>query len=106
MVAFARAAEIPAETQHAKLMELLRRNADTEYGRRFGFATIRSPAEYAEREPLKSPLDHQPYVARMMKGERGILTADPPVYYTRSTGSSSAPKFVPVTDSYREKNAR
>ena len=101
MVAFARAAEIPAETQHAKLMELLRRNADTEYGRRFGFATIRSPAEYAERVPLMSPLDLQPYVARMMKGERGILTADPPVYYTRSTGSSSAPKFVPVTDSYR-----
>lgn len=101
MLRFAHAAERPLETQRAKLAALLARNADTEYGRRFGFASITSQAEYARRVPIVTPDDVQPYVDRMMRGERHLLTADPPVYYTRTTGSSGAAKHVPITDSYR-----
>jgi hypothetical protein len=100
-VRFARAAERPGDTQQAKLAELLRVNAHTEYGEAHGFSSIRSPAEYARRVPLLTPDAFQPFVEREMRGERNVVTAEPPVYYTRTTGSSGAAKHVPITASYR-----
>ena len=101
MLRFAYAARRPRETQRAKLAELLARNAETEYGRRYGFASIASPADYARRVPIVTPDEVKPYVLRMMRGERDVLTAEPPVYYVRTTGSSGDAKHVPITDAYR-----
>jgi hypothetical protein len=101
LLRFARAAEHPAEAQLAKLLELLGRNANTEYGRAHDFASIRSAADFARRVPIVTPTELQPFVDRMMRGERHVLTADAPVYYTRTSGSTGVQKHVPITPSYR-----
>ena len=89
-------------SQTERLFALLRANADTVVGRAHGFAAIRSADEFAKRVPLVTAKEIGPLVAREMSGERRVLTADPPVYYTRSTGSTGAPKHIPVTESYRK----
>ncbi len=99
--AFERACRDVREAQTARLLSLLRANQSTAYGRAHGFADIGSPEDYARRVPLSTAADLDPWVRRQMAGERSMLTADPPVYYTRSTGSTGAPKHIPVTDSYR-----
>ena len=75
-------------SQTERLFALLRANADTVVGRAHGFAAIRSADEFAKRVPLVTAKEIGPLVAREMSGERRVLTADPPVYYTRSTGST------------------
>lgn len=100
--AFARAARRPGETQAARLLELMRRNADTEYGRAHGFADVTSPAAYARQVPLLTAAELDPFVKRLMAGERRLLTVDDPVYYVRTTGSTGDCKHIPVTASYRE----
>ena len=82
------------------------RNAATEIGRRYGFADITSPAEYARRVPLSTAADVEPAVARLMRGERNILTAEAPLFYGRTTGSGGAHKHVPITPSYRRELQR
>jgi hypothetical protein len=101
-VRFALAAVHPGETQRAKLLDLVSRNAGTEYGKKHGFSSISSPAEYAARVPLLTPDEFQPFVEREMRGERNVITAEAPVYYTRTTGSSGAAKHVPITAAYRK----
>jgi hypothetical protein len=101
MIRFARAAKTPTETQRHKLLAMLARNADTEFGREHGFASIRSVEDYVRRVPVVTPTELQPRIDRLMKGERNLLTADAPVYYTRTSGTSGAAKHVPVTQSYR-----
>ncbi|HUS67319.1 MAG TPA: GH3 auxin-responsive promoter family protein [Kofleriaceae bacterium] len=99
--AFALAARDPGATQEARLVGLMRKNADTEYGRRHGFSDITSPATYARRLPLMTPADLEPWVDRLMAGERKLLTAADPVYYVRTTGSTGNAKHVPITAAYK-----
>lgn len=87
--------------QTAHLLSLLRANAGTEYGRAYRFDTIDSPEAFAKSVPLIRAPELDPWVQRQMSGERNLLTAEAPVYYTRSTGSTGTPKHIPVTDSYR-----
>ena len=76
-------------------------NADTEYGRLHGYATIRTPAEFAARVPLVTYADLEPYVRRLMAGERGLITAEAPIFYALSTGTTGGVKQIPVTPAYR-----
>ena len=99
--AFAHATRDPGAAQEQRLRELMQRNADTEYGRAHGFAEITTPAAYARRVPLMTPADLEPWVARLQAGERKLLTADEPVYYVRTTGSTGNAKHVPITAAYR-----
>jgi hypothetical protein len=98
---FMAAAADPEAAQTARLLDIVGRNAQTEYGRRFDFAGVRSPADYAERVPLVRYEDLSPYIQRSMQGERTLLTAEPPVHYVRTAGSSGAPKDAPITATYR-----
>lgn len=99
--AFDRAAADPVRAQEAYLLALLAANADTEYGRKFGFRGIRTPAEFAARVPLVTYADLEPYVQRLMAGERNLLTAEAPIFYALSTGTTGGVKQIPVTPAYR-----
>ncbi|MBX7098323.1 MAG: GH3 auxin-responsive promoter family protein [Myxococcaceae bacterium] len=87
--------------QEAKLRALLSAHRDTEYGRAHGFAKLRTPQDYSAAVPLLTPEGLAPYVDRLMAGERNLLSAEAPIYYVRTSGSSGEPKHVPITPSYR-----
>lgn len=92
----------PERAQRARLRDILRRNQGTEYGRKHGFASVAGdPAAYARQVPIVRPDEHAPWVDRMMRGERNVLTAEAPVYYVQTTGTTGVPKHVPITPSYR-----
>jgi hypothetical protein len=97
---FNRAALDPRAAQHAKLSEILRRNQGTEYGVAHGFAKISSPEEFAQ-VPLMTSADLVPLVDRLMAGERNLITADPPIFYSLTSGSTGVGRKIPITASFR-----
>jgi hypothetical protein len=86
-----------AGTQEKALMSLLRRNAETEYGRRYGFATIRSVAEYQERVPLSTYDDYCEAVQRIANGQERVLTREPVLLLEPTSGSTAPTKLIPYT---------
>ena len=94
---FERATLDPVAAQRTKLQEILQRNAETEYGRRHGFGRIRTPEEYRARVPVVEYEDIRPYVERMTAGEADVLTAERPVMFARTSGTTGEAKYVPVT---------
>ncbi len=98
---FSLSTENPERTQRNKLADILARNRGTEYGKKYRFGETRTPREYARRVPLMTAADLEPYVSLEMDGERNLLTAEAPVSYVRTTGSTGAPKHIPITPSYR-----
>ena len=60
-----------AGTQQRLIQALLRRNAETAIGRRYGFAAIRSVADYQARVPLSDYADYQAAIEWIGAGEAG-----------------------------------
>jgi hypothetical protein len=88
---------IPAETQRRLLREILRTNADTEFGRRHGFAGITTFTQFQERVPLSGYADLEPYIKAAMLGQPNQLTKHPPVLFTTTSGTTGASKHIPMT---------
>ncbi|MBI4496919.1 MAG: GH3 auxin-responsive promoter family protein [Chloroflexi bacterium] len=96
-LAFRRALGDVAGTQWALLRGLLARHAETEFGRRYGFATIRSAAEYQARVPLSTYDDYRDAVQQIAAGQRRVLTMDPVVLLEPTSGSTAPTKHLPYT---------
>ncbi|MFH0725192.1 MAG: GH3 auxin-responsive promoter family protein [Pseudomonadota bacterium] len=96
---FEKASHRPMEQQTRKLMEIVTRNADTDFGRRFNFAAIRTVKDYQRQVPLITYEDMQKDIERMAAGEPNVLTAERPVMFAQTSGTTGDPKLIPVTPS-------
>ena len=88
-------------TQRAGLARILRNNAGTAYGQRYGFADITSAEEYQARVPLVTYEDVQPEIARMAEGVPDILIPGQPSLFVPTSGSTAATKLIPYNQALR-----
>lgn len=94
---FRRALHQPAEIQKRLLLNYLRQNSDTQFGRSHRLAEVKNYAEFTERVPLNDYDDLKPWIERIQAGERQILTVEPVTHLVPTSGSSSARKLIPFT---------
>ncbi len=94
------------ERQRRYLKALLARNADTDFGRRYGFDRIKSVAEYQQAVPLSDYEDYLPYIGDIASGKPEVLTAEPVKLFQPTSGSASASKLIPYTDSLKREFQR
>src|SRR3954463_8153165 len=52
------------DIQHQELLRKVARNANSDFGRAYGFESIRSAAEFRRRVPVLTYENHHPYVSR------------------------------------------
>ncbi len=99
---FRRAAGRVEEEQNAILMRVLAANADTEFGRSHGFSSIRTAVEYQQRVPLREYEDYREWIGRIACGSRNVLSRERVRMLEPTSGSSSASKLIPYTDSLQQ----
>lgn len=86
-----------SDVQEKLLLRLLRRNADTDVGRRYDFASIRSAAEYQQRVPLSTYEDYLPAIQAINEGQSQVLTQEAVLLLEPTSGSTAATKYIPYT---------
>lgn len=90
-------AEDANEYSRKFLMNLLEANRDTVYGRKYGFGEIGSYEEYKEKVPLTTYEDYRELVEGISEeGRENVLTSAEVVHFCPTTGTTSAPKMIPV----------
>ena len=94
---FRAALDDPAAAQRAILLRYLRENAATAFGRQFRFAEIRGVEEFQARVPLATYADVEPWIDRIVAGEREVLTRAPVRALELTGGSTTAAKRIPYT---------
>jgi hypothetical protein len=94
---FQKALKDPVGTQHRLLLSILQRNQDTEYGKAFDFASLKSLKDYQGNVPIIDYEDIRSRIDRMTRGERNVLTAETPVLFAQTSGTTGDPKYIPVT---------
>lgn len=95
-----------AASQAAVLGEILRANAQTQFGRRHGFAAIHSPEAYQAAVPLTDYEACAPAIDRIAAGEGQVLTAGPVMLLEPTSGSTAAAKLIPYTRQLKEQFQR
>ncbi len=94
---FQKAVEDPAGAQQRLLRSILERNKDTEYGRAYQFGSLKSLADFQGNVPIVDYEHIRERIDRMTQGEENILTAETPVLFAQTSGTTGTPKYIPVT---------
>ena len=95
---WSRAKRDVATVQKERLLELIKENQDTAFGRDFNFANINSIADYQKQVPIQSYQEFEPYIERIAKGEDSVLTTEKVKLFEPSSGTTSGKKIIPYTN--------
>lgn len=93
-----KSSEAPMEENKALLKKILKTNKNTEYGKLHNFADIHTIEEFRKNVPISGYEDFAPYIERVKNGENDLLTSSKILGYSRTSGSSGVPKYIPATD--------
>lgn len=85
--------------QENALLGILKAHVSSAYGREHGFDRIRDWRGYRERVPVVDYEALRPFVDRMRAGEADVLVRGRASYFSTTSGSTAAPKFIPGTQS-------
>ncbi|GGG36701.1 GH3 auxin-responsive promoter family protein [Bizionia arctica] len=87
----------PIETQETVFQELISSATSTQFGKDHDFISINSHAEFIKRVPVRDYEDLKPYVERVVAGEEDILWKGKPIYFAKTSGTTSGAKYIPIT---------
>ncbi|MBW4588654.1 GH3 auxin-responsive promoter family protein [Aetokthonos hydrillicola Thurmond2011] len=83
--------------QESFLYSVLQAHKHTEWGCKYRLNEIKTIDQFRERMPILPYSSYEPYTERIAKGEKNILTSDPVVYLTLTSGSTGKKKLIPTT---------
>lgn len=90
-------AQNPVATQQKVFESLLADAKDTQFGKDHDFAAIKSHTDFASRIPVRDYEGLKNYVDRVVQGEEDILWPGKPLYFAKTSGTTSGAKYIPLT---------
>ncbi|RED48955.1 GH3 auxin-responsive promoter family protein [Seonamhaeicola aphaedonensis] len=87
----------PIETQQKVFQELIATAASTQFGKDHDFVSINSHEDFVKRVPVRDYEALKPYVEKVVAGEENILWKGKPLYFAKTSGTTSGAKYIPIT---------
>ena len=87
----------PVIAQEKVFKELLTSAKETQFGKDHDFANIKTFQEFVKQVPIRDYEQLKPYVDRVVKGEENILWKGKPLYFAKTSGTTSGAKYIPLT---------
>lgn len=87
----------PLVTQQKVFADLIRQAKETQFGKDHHFETIKTFSDFAQNVPIRDYEELKPYVDRVVKGEENILWKGKPIYFAKTSGTTSGAKYIPLT---------
>lgn len=86
----------PKAFQERRLFEILKMNEGTIFGVEHNFQNIRTIEQFKKNVPIRDYEGHRKYIEMIFKGEANALSALPPHYFTKTSGTTGQPKYIPI----------
>jgi len=87
----------PIETQEQVFSQLIQKAVGTIFGSDHGFNAITSHSDFVERVPIRDYEELKPYVEQVVAGKENILWPGKPIYFAKTSGTTSGAKYIPIT---------
>lgn len=99
----------PVITQRDQFDYLLHHGRETAFGREHGFGGIRNYADFKKQVPIRDYESFSNFINRILEGENDVLWPGKPLYFAKTSGTTSGTKYIPLTKEstpYHIKGAR
>jgi hypothetical protein len=90
-------AKKPVETQQKVFQNLISQAANTQFGKDHDFKSINNHADFIKRVSVRDYEALKPYVEKVVAGEENILWKGKPIYFAKTSGTTSGSKYIPIT---------
>ena len=87
----------PIETQNKVFQDLISEATSTQFGKDHDFVSINNHEDFLKRVPVRDYEALKPYVEKMVAGEEDILWKGKPIYFAKTSGTTSGSKYIPIT---------
>ena len=87
----------PIETQQKVFLDLIQQASETHFGKDHNFSQIKSHQDFVKNVPVRDYEDLKTYVDKVVKGEPDILWKGKPLYFAKTSGTTSGAKYIPLT---------
>lgn len=87
----------PVKTQNKVFLELIKEAKNTQFGIDHHFDQIKTVADFSKNVPVRDYEDLKPYVDQVVKGSENILWKGKPLYFAKTSGTTSGAKYIPLT---------
>jgi GH3 auxin-responsive promoter len=83
--------------QEAIFASLLKVGAKTEFGKDHKLADVKTYEEFRQAVPLRDYEQLKPYIEKIKEGKHNILWKGQPIYFAKTSGTTSGAKYIPIT---------
>ncbi len=88
----------PLDVQEEWFKKLINSGKNTEWGKKYGYASIGNYHQFINQVPLNDYNDLKPYIDRLRNGEQNLLWNSEVKWFAKSSGTTSdKSKFIPVS---------
>ena len=87
----------PIETQERVFQSLISDASSTQFGRDHNFKNISTHEDFVKQVPVRDYEALRPYVEKVVAGESDILWKGRPLYFAKTSGTTSGAKYIPIT---------
>lgn len=89
--------ETAVDDQQAIFNHLLKVGAKTVFGKDHDFASIKTYHDFVKQVPLRDYEAFKPYIEKIKQGTHHVLWKGQPVYFSKTSGTTSGVKYIPIT---------
>ena len=90
-------AQNPIATQESVFKKLIKEAQSTQFGKDHYFEQIQSHADFVQNVPIRDYEGLKSYVDRVVNGEENVLWKGKPIYFAKTSGTTSGAKYIPLT---------
>jgi len=87
----------PGEAQQAVFRTIIGKASNTRFGIDHDFKSIKNVRDFQDRVPIRDYEGLSPYVEMVLDGKSNILWPGKPVYFAKTSGTTSGTKYIPIT---------
>jgi hypothetical protein len=87
----------PVESQLKVFKNLIKDAKETEFGKDHHFDTINSIEDFQKNVPIRDYEDLKSYIEKVKTGQENILWKGKPLYFAKTSGTTSGAKYIPLT---------
>ncbi len=87
----------PLACQEKILNEIVAKGKLTAFGRQNGFQEINSYPDFQGKVQVSGYEEYRPWIERITAGEKNVLWPGLPIYFAKTSGTTSGVKYIPIT---------